>query len=637
MVNFASPLFRIALVREPSALPYECCRLDGGRPVDGGSDSEPSPGRHASSVPSVDASIPDPATPAPLDGAVTPIPDPATAAPFDDAVTPIPDPFDDADALEALEDQIATLAAHIHAATHRLLTLIAEFDRRRGWELGGHRSCAYWLSSRTGIDLGAAREKVRAARALEDLPQTSASMARGELSFSKVRALTRVATEVNEGELLEFARGCTTAQLERMVRGFRRGSRADEAALERERHRSRTLSVFPDDDGMYVVRGRLPAEVGALLMRAVEAASDALYREERDWPLHTDGSGPRAEGSRLEAGGPVTGTVFPRPDADTESLRKAARRRADALGLLVERAWAAGFGGRNGGEARAGGEAEDGGAEDGEAEAGGENEGGDPIPIPISGSRAGRYQVVLHVEAETLKAEGEPGRSELEDGTRVSAETSGRLSCDASLVRVRHAPDGSILDVGRRTRTIPPALRRALEVRDQGCRFPGCGLRFAEGHHVKHWADGGETSLGNTLLLCRHHHRLVHEGGWTVDWWGRGRPVFFDPRGGTHFDGRWRAPKQRQGGRSGTTPAPMAGKRPALRAWTRAGGDQTEYPVQNPSEDRVGDPVAALTEENRRRGVKPDGWTASARWKREADIPDAIYFRALEALEEGGS
>ena len=618
MVNFASPLFRIALVREPSALPYECCRLDGGRPVDGGSDSEPSPGRSASSVPSVDAPIPDPATPAPLDG----------------AVTPIPDPFDDADALEALEDQIATLAAHIHAATHRLLTLIAEFDRRRGWELGGHRSCAYWLSSRTGIDLGAAREKVRAARALEDLPQTSASMARGELSFSKVRALTRVATEVNEGELLEFARGCTTAQLERMVRGFRRGSRADEAALERERHRSRTLSVFPDDDGMYVVRGRLPAEVGALLMRAVEAASDALYREERGWPLHTDGSGPRAEGSRLEAGGPVTGTVFPRPDADTESLRKAARRRADALGLLVERAWAAGFGGRNGGEARAGGEAEDGGAEDGE-----ENGGGDPIPIPIpiSGSRAGRYQVVLHVEAETLKAEGEPGRSELEDGTRVSAETSGRLSCDASLVRVRHAPDGSILDVGRRTRTIPPALRRALEVRDQGCRFPGCGLRFAEGHHVKHWADGGETSLGNTLLLCRHHHRLVHEGGWTVDWWGRGRPVFFDPRGGTHFDGRWRAPKQRQGGRSGTTPAPMAGKRPALRAWTRAGGDQTEYPVQNPSEDRVGDPVAALTEENRRRGVKPDGWTASARWKREADIPDAIYFRALEALEEGGS
>ncbi len=147
--------------------------------------------------------------------------------------TPIPtlDPFDDADALEELEEEIATLAAHIHAATHRLLTLIAEFDRRRGWELGGHRSCAHWLSARTGIDLGAAREKVRTARALESLPETGASMARGELSFSKVRALSRVATAENEGDLLEFARGCTTAQLERMVRGFRRGSREDEAAL----------------------------------------------------------------------------------------------------------------------------------------------------------------------------------------------------------------------------------------------------------------------------------------------------------------------------------------------------------------------------------------------------------------------
>ena len=84
-----------------------------------------------------------------------------------------------------------------------------------------------------------------------------------------------------------------------------------------------------------------------------------------------------------------------------------------------------------------------------------------------------------------------------------SHRTSQRLSCDAGLVRVSHAPDGSILDVGRRTRTIPPALRRALEVRDRGCRFPGCGLRFTDGHHVRHWAQGGETKLENLLLMCR--------------------------------------------------------------------------------------------------------------------------------------
>ena len=178
-----------------------------------------------------------------------------------------------------------------------------------------------------------------------------------------------------------------------MVRGFRRGSRKDEAALERERHESRTLSVFPDDDGMYVVKGRLPAEVGALLMRAVEAASDALYREKRE----------------------------PRLETDTEREKAAAQRRADALGLLAERALEVGFGGK--GEEERGGEA---GcccaAEDDEAH---------PHPIPISGTRAERYQVMLHVEPETLRAEAEPGCSELEDGTRVSAATSRRLSCDA--------------------------------------------------------------------------------------------------------------------------------------------------------------------------------------------------------------
>ncbi len=182
-----------------------------------------------------------------------------------------------------------------------------------------------------------------------------------------------------------------------------------------------------------------------------------------------------------------------------------------------------------------------------------------------------------------------PGRA-----TARATRPSRRIACDCALVRISHAPDGSILDVGRRTRTISPALRRALEARDQGCRFPGCGLRFTEAHHVTHWADGGETSLGNTLLTCRFHHRLLHEGGWKVDWWGPGRPVFFDPRGGTHFDGRW-------------TP-PEVGKRP----------------------------VAALVEQNHLRGARPDAWTAGTRWKREADIPDPVYFRALEALGEAG-
>jgi hypothetical protein len=111
---------------------------------------------------------------------------------------------------------------------------------------------------------------------------------------------------------------------------------------------------------------------------------------------------------------------------------------------------------------------------------------------------------------------------------------------------------------------------------------------------VEHWAEGGETKLTNLVLLCRHHHRLVHEGGWRVEWWGEGRPVFFDPRGGTHFDGRWRAPELRES------------------------------------------PVSDLMAENRRQAVDPDGWTAGSRWRREADIPDRIYFQAVEAMGEAG-
>jgi len=458
------------------------------------------------------------------------------------SASPVPDPFDDCDALEELEEEIVILAAHIHASDHRLLALVAEFDRRRGWELGGHRSCAHWLAYSTGIDLGTAREKVRAARALVELPRISAAMSRGELSFSAVRALTRVATAETEGDLLELARGCTIAQLERVVRAYKIGSRKDEAAMERERFDSRSLSVFPDDDGMYVVKGKLTPEVGALLMRAVEAADDALFRE---------------KGYRNVSREP--------------SRRESAQRRADALGLMAERALAAGFGS---------------GEENGE-----ETEASSEARAPLSGTRAERYQVMLHVDMDTLKEEGEPGRSELEDGTRVAYETSRRLTCDAALVAVSHARDGSVLGAGRRTRTISPALRRALEARDRGCRFKGCGLRFTDAHHVKHWADGGETSLGNLLLLCAHHHRLVHEEGWEVELWGRERlPAFIDPRGQVNFNAGWKAP---------------------------------ELPE---------DPVAALIAENMSRGIAPDYYTAGARWKTEWDIPRSIYFNALEAL-----
>ncbi|MFV1986327.1 MAG: DUF222 domain-containing protein [Gemmatimonadota bacterium] len=484
-----------------------------------------------------------------------------TGAPDTDrGAAPAPDSGDFDDYVEDLGDSIVSMAGHLHAGASRFLEMIAEFDRVSGWERGGHRNCACWLAYRAGFDAGTAREHVRVARALRRLPETAAAMSRGELSFSKVRALTRGATPATEADLVELAAGCTAAQLEYVIRGYKKANRTTEAALERERHESRTLSIFPDENGMYVVKGLLDPEVGALAMRGIEAASDALYRERK--PI-------------------VDGRV-------RDSEREAARRRSDALGLLVERGLGAGFGSR--GEGRD--TVSDGGADGPQSDA------------PISGTRAARYQVVLHVEAETLAAEGEPGRSELEDGTRVSAETSRRVACDAGLVRVTRGQDGQVLDVGRRRRTIPPALRRALEVRDHGCRFPGCGLRFTDAHHMVHWADGGETSLENTVLLCRHHHRLVHEGGWGVESWGKGRAAFRDPRGSLHYDQGWERV------------ARLRRSRPADRhATPRPGPDLTE----------------ALVEENRRRGIDPGAWTASARWKREADIPFDILCRATDA------
>jgi len=183
-------------------------------------------------------------------------------------------------ALDRLGDEIAELSAHLDAATARLLELIREFDARGGWN-SGFRSCAAWLSWRAGLDLGAARERVRVARALGALPRLAEALARGELSYAKVRALTRVATPETEARLLGVGRAGTAAHVERIVRGWRcvdRRAEARECAL---RHRNRALRVYQDEDGMVVVRGRLEPEVGALLMQALAAARETLYQRAR--------------------------------------------------------------------------------------------------------------------------------------------------------------------------------------------------------------------------------------------------------------------------------------------------------------------------------------------------------------------
>ena len=240
--------------------------------------------------------------------------------------------------LERLGDEIARLAAHLHAATCQLLEMVREFDERRGWS-GGFRSCGHWLSWRTGIGIGPAREKVRVARALSSLPEISAAMARGELSYSKVRALTRVATPENEGDLLGIARHATAAHIEKLVRAWRRVDRTQEANEEQRRNRRRSLHLFPEEDGSYVLRGRLEPEVGALIEKALEWAVEALYQGKEE-PAAT----PHGRSEEEHAGrDPELGTSNPAAEKDTDEsgpTSSFAQKRADALGLVAERALA---------------------------------------------------------------------------------------------------------------------------------------------------------------------------------------------------------------------------------------------------------------------------------------------------------
>ncbi len=432
--------------------------------------------------------------------------------------------------LDRLGDEIAELSAHLEAATARLLDLIREFDSRGGWN-NGFRSCAAWLSWRVGLEPGAARERVRVARALGTLPRLAQALARGELSYAKVRALTRVATLETEERLLAVGRAGTAEHVERIVRGWRRVDRQAEARESARQHARRWLHVYEGDDGMMVVRGRLEPEAGALLIRALAAARERLYQQGRNArPVPLAAEPPAAAPAMDHQPSDALALLAPMiPPADVPTMDQ---QQADALALLAETALHHEL---------------------------------DP------GAPGERYQVVVHVDAPVLADPDQPGQSVLEGGVRVPAETSRRLACDASRVVMRQDSAGHLVEIGARTRTIPPALRRALQHRDGGCRFPGCGVRFGQGHHLRHWANGGPTTLSNLAILCRRHHRAVHEEGFQVD---------RQPDGALRF--------RRPDGRAlPEVPAPAV------------------MPI---------DPVGTLLAENEARGISVHAWTGCASW-----------------------
>ncbi len=382
---------------------------------------------------------------------------------------------------ESLGDEITELFGFITAATYDLLVKIREFDQEGLWKLEGVCSCAHWLNWKCGIGMNAGREKVRVANALGALPKISAAFRSGEISYSKVRAITRVATPENEDYLLMIARNGTAHHVETLVRGYRRAERLNDEDIASQQFDSRSLSFRWDEDGSLLLKGRLPSEVGAMLLKALESAIDNESRE---------ASADEDSGDDWEPIG---------------------QRRADALAAMAETYLEKG---------------------------------------PARSSSADRYQVMLHVIkgsdpfsfreitpdpgcAPTEKIDPTPLLTPLlEVGPHVTAETSRRICCDTSISTLVEDIKGEPLSIGRKSRVIPPAMRRALKARDRNCRFPGCTHRYRiDGHHIKHWANGGETSLDNLVQLCRFHHTLVHDGGFGCEKNNDGKIVFRNPIG----------------------------------------------------------------------------------------------------------
>jgi len=378
---------------------------------------------------------------------------------------------------DQLADEITTLAGQINAANYRFLKLLAEFDRRGAWVDAGIRSCAYWLNWKCGIAMNAAREKVRVARALDGLPEINEAFEKGKLSFSKVRAMTRIATAENESNLLMVANYGTAQHVEVLVRAYRLVSPqcdADEGIANKvfedvafgnikssdnkkseNQQDQRKVSCYQDDDGMWHIQALLPAEEGGLLVKVLQELGNRLV----------------ADSSTAQTEASLEKEMEPEPEIEDEKVTAVTsfpQRRADALVAIAEHYLA--------------------------------TNSGDVASLKASE----RCQLILHVqEGANL------------DGRWLPPDAARRLACDTSFRVVKEDEYGNVLDLGRRSRIISSAMSRALSIRDGGCQFPGCcETRYVDGHHIKHWADGGETKLDNLVTLCRYHHRELHKGNY---------------------------------------------------------------------------------------------------------------------------
>ncbi|NQZ07327.1 MAG: DUF222 domain-containing protein [Algicola sp.] len=384
---------------------------------------------------------------------------------------------------EQLAGKITLLAAQINAATYLFLKLLGEFDRRAGWAGDGIRSCAHWLDWKCGIAGCAARERVRIAHCLDELPLINKAFEAGEVSYSKVRAMTRVATNDNEEYLLMIAQHGTASHIAKLVRKYRRVEKNMDLEQLEALQQSREFNYFQDDDGMWEIRARLPQDEGGLVIKAI----DEIMRQQ-DKPLNKP----------LECveKNVAAETNFSKPEPEIMETCNFPQKCTDAFCAMAEHYLASAT---------------------------------DENPKTLAGHE--RCQVVLHLDVETLKHEhccehsgcndqhlGPLHRPHSLGDQWIDPQNAKRLSCDASLLTVLEDEDGNVLNIASKTRTIPPMLKRALDVRDSTCKFPGCcESHYVDFHHIQHWGDLGETKKGNLIKLCRFHHRALHNGLFDIE------------------------------------------------------------------------------------------------------------------------
>ena len=599
--------------------------------------------------------------------------------------------------IDLLESEIVTLHAHLCAEEYQFLVKLREFDLRQGWRAYHFNHCAEWLNMKCGISLSTGREKLRVAKALFFLPHISGAYQNGELSYSKVRAMTRVASDTTEQELLGYARKATASQVDQHCAGLRNVQQKFSTPCANRAHDQRKLRVTPTLDGRFLLNGELPEESARLVLKALELCMARALREEDPsaedleelenpsaegvpvWDSE-DPAAQRAAAVKRDqqqadalvdlsreylAGGTQRKTstadhyqvlvhvdeaaLRGQPNTDSKSdLPIETVRRLCCDGSVVavtESSVPEGVKVRVSTEAQARANASrdafavspavssngstdvmpavtpvdshngaltdlvDDPSRDASALAPAVSSNGStgvmPAVTPVDShngaltdsacnpsrdaselaaavSSNGSTDVISAVtpvdshngaltdlvddpsrdafavspatpadnaptgsttDSQVNKltdSAHKPSRDALEFSPATSADDAPAgltvdsqdstltdlvddPSRDAFAVPPAIGPNATAgrprlsLNLSRKHRLVQPALRRALEARDRGCRFPGCSHeRWLDAHHVVHWADGGETSLENTLLLCSSHHRLLHEGGFAI-------------------------------------------------------------------------------------------------------------------------